>query len=72
MTSVPQTYNTACHSGSVQFGVQLLRRPKHSSPLHMLHLRGAVAVSAKLDGIIITQGEGFLTLYTFNTSEAKH
>jgi hypothetical protein len=35
-------------------------------------MRGAVAVSANLDGIEITQGSELLTVYQFNTNTAKH
>jgi hypothetical protein len=35
-------------------------------------MRGAVAVSAGLKDIEITSGEEALTLYQFNTMEAKH
>ncbi len=35
-------------------------------------MRGAVAVSADLDGLEILEGEDALTLYTFNTGTAKH
>ena len=35
-------------------------------------MRGAVAVSANLDGIEFLEGEDKLTLYTFNTGVAKH
>ncbi len=35
-------------------------------------MRGAVAVSANLYDITVTQGEEALTLYQFNTREAKH
>ncbi|GLR35668.1 hypothetical protein GCM10011247_10650 [Pseudomonas plecoglossicida] len=35
-------------------------------------MRGAVAVSANLGDITVTQGEEALTLYQFNTREAKH
>jgi hypothetical protein len=35
-------------------------------------MRGAIAVSANLDGINIVEGEEFLKLYQFNTKEAKH
>jgi len=35
-------------------------------------MRGAVAVSADLDGITIEQGEDALTAYQFNTGTAKH
>jgi len=35
-------------------------------------MRGAVAVSAKLNDIKVLQGEDVLTLYQFNTNQAKH
>ncbi len=35
-------------------------------------MRGAVAVSANLDDIHIVQGADKLTLYQFNTGQAKH
>ena len=35
-------------------------------------MRGAVAVSAQLDGIEFLTGEDALTLYQFNTKSAKH
>jgi hypothetical protein len=35
-------------------------------------MRGAIAVSAALQEISITAGEEFLTLYQFNTMQAKH
>jgi len=35
-------------------------------------MRGAVAVSANLNDITVTKGEEALTLYQFNTHEAKH
>jgi hypothetical protein len=35
-------------------------------------MRGAVAVSADLNGVEVLEGEDALTLYTFNTGAAKH
>jgi hypothetical protein len=35
-------------------------------------MRGAIAVSAQLDGIRFLSGEEFLTLYQFNTKAARH
>jgi hypothetical protein len=35
-------------------------------------MRGAVAVSAELDGITIEQGEDALSVYQFNSGTAKH
>lgn len=64
----------ACHCGTVQFNVRL------SDGLHTARrcncsycrMRGAVAVSAELSDIEITSGKEALTLYQFNTMEAKH
>lgn len=67
-------YNAACHCGAVQFRVQLtdgfntIRRCTCS----YCRMRGAIAVSAQLDGIEFTKGEDQLTLYEFNTKTAKH
>jgi hypothetical protein len=35
-------------------------------------MRGAIAVSASLDGINITRGSELLTVYQFNPNTAKH
>jgi hypothetical protein len=35
-------------------------------------MRGAVAVSAELDGIAFTQGKELLTSYRFNSGTAEH
>ena len=35
-------------------------------------MRGAVAVTASMDGFVILQGEEQLTLYRFNTGTAQH
>ena len=67
-------YKGACHCGSVQFEVQLsdglntIRRCSCS----YCRMRGAIAVSAPLDGMNIVKGAEFLTLYQFNTKTAKH
>ena len=66
--------NGACHCGTVRFRVRL------SNGLHSARrctcsycrMRGAVAVSADLDGLEILEGEDALTLYQFNTRVAKH
>jgi len=35
-------------------------------------MRGAIAMSADLDGVTILAGKGALSLYQFNTMSAKH
>ena len=64
----------ACHCGTVQFNVWLtdglntVRRCNCS----YCRMRGAVAVSAELKDIEVMSGIEALTLYQFNTMEAKH
>jgi hypothetical protein len=64
----------ACHCGSVRFTVKLsdgLRTARRCNCSYC-RMRGAVAVSAELDGIVIEQGEDALSVYQFNTGTAKH
>ena len=66
--------NGACHCGAVKFRVRLvdgfntIRRCTCS----YCRMRGAVAVSATLDDIEITEGSDCLTLYQFGSKMAKH
>lgn len=70
----PQIHDAACHCKSVRFRVTLeggfssARRCDCS----LCRMRGAVAVSARLDGITFLEGQDLLTLYQFNTGAAKH
>ena len=67
-------YQAACHCGTVRFSLRLtdgLRTARRCNCSYC-RMRGAVAVSANLDDIEVTQGEEALTLYQFNTGEAKH
>jgi len=64
----------ACHCGAVTFTVRLsdgLTAPRRCN-CSFCRMRGAVVVAAPLDGMKITAGEDFLTLYQFNTRTAKH
>jgi hypothetical protein len=66
--------NGACHCGSVKFTVTLetgLNSARRCTCSYC-RMRGAVAVSALLADIHFIQGEGALTLYQFNSGEAKH
>lgn len=76
-TTHPDTrpvYQAACHCGTVRFTVMLtdglntVRRCNCS----YCRMRGAVAVSANLADIDVLQGKDALTLYQFNSKEAKH
>src|SRR5258706_7034509 len=63
-----------CHCGAVRLDVELsdglttIRRCTCS----YCRMRGAVAVSAAVGGILFVRGEEMLTSYRFNTGEAKH
>jgi hypothetical protein len=66
--------NGACHCGTVRFHVKLtdgLNTARRCN-CSFCRMRGAVAVSANLDGIAFLAGEDALTLYQFNTNTAKH
>ena len=66
--------NGACHCQRVRFvvtlsdGLNTARRCTCS----FCRMRGAVAVSAELGGIAITEGEDALLTYQFNSRTAKH
>ena len=67
-------HNAACHCGAVTFRVLLsdgLDSARRCS-CSFCSMRGAVAVSARLDGIEFLTGGDALTLYQFNTKSAKH
>lgn len=64
----------ACHCGTVTFHVRLtdgLHTARRCNCSYC-RMRGAVVVSADLSDIEITAGQEALTLYQFNTMEAKH
>ncbi|MGQ0730338.1 GFA family protein [Acidovorax sp.] len=67
-------YEAACHCGTVRFSLQLTDefRTVRRCNCSYCRMRGAVAVSANLEDIRVSQGEESLTLYQFNTGEAKH
>ena len=64
----------ACHCGTVRFHVRLtdgLRTARRCN-CSFCRMRGAVAVSANLDGLTVTAGADNLSVYQFNTGTAKH
>jgi hypothetical protein len=63
-----------CHCGTVRFRVRLtdgLRTARRCN-CSFCAMRGAVAVSAKVDDLTIDEGADALTLYQFNTGTAQH
>lgn len=69
-----QEIDGACHCGAVRFHARL------SNGLHtarrcncsFCRMRGAIAVSAPIDGFTILEGKDKLSVYEFNTKTAKH
>ncbi|QBE64673.1 GFA family protein [Pseudoduganella lutea] len=74
MNSNPKQVNGSCHCGSVKFRVRLSDGLNTARRCNCSYcsMRGAIAVSAALQDIEITAGEEWLTLYQFNTLQAKH
>ena len=64
----------ACHCGSVRFRVRLLDglHTARRCNCSYCRMRGAVAVSAPVGALEVVEGADVLTLYQFNTMEAKH
>jgi hypothetical protein len=63
-----------CHCGAVRFRVRLsdgLRTARRCS-CSLCRMRGAVAVSAPLDGLTLLSGDDALATYRFNTNSAEH
>ena len=76
MTSTDATnrHRGSCHCGGVQFDVTLVDglNTARRCNCSICRMRGAVAVSAALDGLQIIAGEEHLSTYQFNTRTAKH
>ncbi|KJZ20565.1 GFA family protein [Loktanella sp. S4079] len=67
-------HQAACHCGAVQFEVTLqggLDSARRCTCSYCA-MRGAVALTAPLDGLKIVSGQEVLKLYQFNTKTAEH
>ena len=67
-------FDGACHCGAVTFRVTLpngLASARRCS-CTFCRMRGAVAVTANLDGLTLLTGADKLTRYSFNTGVAQH
>ena len=64
----------SCHCGGVRFHVRLTDglRTARRCTCSFCRMRGAVTVSADLDGIRFHAGEELLSVYRFNTGAATH
>ena len=73
-SSEPISLAGACHCGAVRFTVDLpygLASARRCT-CSLCRMRGAVAVTAILDGLTITEGADKLATYRFNTGVAEH
>lgn len=64
----------ACHCGTVRFSVRLSRglASARRCDCSYCRMRGAVAVSAALDGLTVLAGGDALSTYRFGTGAAEH
>jgi hypothetical protein len=70
----PAKLDAACHCGAVKFQIALndgLNSARRCSCSYC-EMRGAVAVSTNLDGIMFVKGRENLRLYQLNTKAAEH
>jgi hypothetical protein len=72
--AIVETKRGSCHCGAIQFEVDLnhgfekLRRCNCS----LCRRKGAVMASVTIDRLRVTKGQDKLTLYQWNTRQAKH
>ncbi len=69
-----QQIGGSCHCGSVRFQVKLTDglHTARRCTCSYCRMRGAIAVSANLDGFTVIAGADRLSAYQFNTMAAKH
>nr|WP_294850145.1 GFA family protein [uncultured Sphingomonas sp.] len=70
----PVTLDGACHCGKVKFRAHLhhgLASARRCTCSYCA-MRGAVAVSSRIDGLEVVAGRDELGVYQFNTGVAKH
>jgi hypothetical protein len=73
-SSEPVTLNGSCHCGAVKFTTTLTEgfASARRCTCSICRMRGAVAVTSTPEAFRITQGEGKLATYRFNTGVAEH
>ncbi|MCG8414845.1 MAG: GFA family protein [Pseudomonadales bacterium] len=68
------TFKGSCHCGGIQFEIrnqQELASLKRCD-CSLCRKKGAIMATARLEDLVITQGEDLLSLYQWNTKTAKH
>ncbi|MHC0054386.1 GFA family protein [Actibacterium sp. D379-3] len=68
------TYKLTCHCGAIELEVRLSDGFNTAGRCNcsFCRRRGAIAVSAPLDGVRIVRGADHIALYQWNTMTAKH
>lgn len=74
MSGEPEIREGGCHCGTVRLRVRLSEglATARRCTCSYCRMRGAVAVSAELDGVEVVQGAEALSEYRFNTGAARH
>lgn len=74
MNAEPAERQGSCHCGTVRIRVRLSDglRSARRCDCSYCRMRGAVAVTARLDDLTVTAGADALSTYQFNTMTAKH
>lgn len=67
-----QLYSGACHCGNVRFEAMIDLASARRCTCSYCRMRGAVAVSSEQSDFKLLSGEADLSVYSFNTGEAKH
>lgn len=75
LPQIRANHPASCHCGAVQFTVTLVPEGLETTrrcDCSFCRRRGAIAVTAPLDGVKILTGQDKLTLYQFGTHTAQH
>ncbi|GAB4387101.1 GFA family protein [Albidovulum sp.] len=75
LPALDRPHRARCHCGAVELAVTLVPEGFASArrcDCSFCARRGAIAVSAPLDGVRVVKGQDVLTLYTWNTHTAQH
>ncbi len=74
ISNEPFSLSGACHCGAVKFEVTLTEGLASARRCNCSYcsMRGAVAVTARRDGLKLVSSEDFLATYRFNSGAAEH
>ena len=75
LPNLTRPHRATCHCGAVELAVTLVPKGFASArrcDCSFCRRRGAIAVSAPLNGVTVVRGADNLALYTFNIGTAQH